>query len=297
MTFARKKPAGWVADVDTITAAEINGLDIDSERAIDGNAGGTYTPSGAININGAESLNVGADDGMTISGAGTLVVASAGGIAVTGGGLLVDSVDADFTGGDTNIDSLFADDASIDDLTITGTNRVNYASRAITRVIQGTPLSRCESGNLADWPCKAHRTFVHALPDPTTSGPGILYITLDLPNGCTLDTAYVSIVGATGHAAFPAGAPAVMPAATVKKTHVLTNITTTVDVAGDTSATAGAYEAVHLITVSSIAEVINNNLYRYHIQLDSEYGGDSLIGSIYVGCYVTVTLDDQSEWL
>ena len=50
MTFTRVKPAGWTDDIDTITAAELNALDINITRAIDGNAGGSYSPSANINV-------------------------------------------------------------------------------------------------------------------------------------------------------------------------------------------------------------------------------------------------------
>lgn len=69
MTFARVKPAGWTDDITTITAAELNGLDINQSRAIDGNAGGTYTPSGALAINGSAGFSIGASNTTTLAAA------------------------------------------------------------------------------------------------------------------------------------------------------------------------------------------------------------------------------------
>jgi len=52
MTFSRAKPTGWTDDLDTITAAQINQVDTNQSRAVDGTAGGLYTPSPPINIDG-----------------------------------------------------------------------------------------------------------------------------------------------------------------------------------------------------------------------------------------------------
>lgn len=59
MTFSRAKPAGWTDDIDTITATQINQIDTNQSRAVDGTAGGAYTPSPPININGLTATTVG----------------------------------------------------------------------------------------------------------------------------------------------------------------------------------------------------------------------------------------------
>ena len=51
MTFSRINPPGW-ALYEVLTSPQMNQLDIDHARAIDGYAGGTYTPSAPILING-----------------------------------------------------------------------------------------------------------------------------------------------------------------------------------------------------------------------------------------------------
>lgn len=47
MSFTRAKPAGWIAG-DEITAAQINQIDINQSRAVDGFAGGSYAPTAAL---------------------------------------------------------------------------------------------------------------------------------------------------------------------------------------------------------------------------------------------------------
>lgn len=68
MTFSRAKPTGWSDNVDTITAAQINQVDLNQSRAIDGNAGGTYTPSAAITLAGNAGITIGASNTLTVAG-------------------------------------------------------------------------------------------------------------------------------------------------------------------------------------------------------------------------------------
>jgi hypothetical protein len=51
MSFTRVKPAGW-AFGEKLTSDQMNTLDLDHSRAVDGNAGGNYSPSADINISG-----------------------------------------------------------------------------------------------------------------------------------------------------------------------------------------------------------------------------------------------------
>lgn len=53
MVFSKVKAAGWTNDTNTVTAAELNALDLNQSQAVDGAAGGTYTPSAAVEINGS----------------------------------------------------------------------------------------------------------------------------------------------------------------------------------------------------------------------------------------------------
>lgn len=59
MSFTRVKPANWAA-FETLTAAQMNQLDIDHANAVDGSGGGVYAPSSAIEIGGS---------GLVVSGA------------------------------------------------------------------------------------------------------------------------------------------------------------------------------------------------------------------------------------
>lgn len=68
MAFSRVNPLGW-ALFEELTSAQMNQLDLNASRAIDGTFGGTYNPSGPININGTvyiQNLDVGALTGDAV---------------------------------------------------------------------------------------------------------------------------------------------------------------------------------------------------------------------------------------
>lgn len=79
MTFARAKPLGYTDDVDVLPAAELNTIDLNQSRALDGNAGGSYAPSGAVIINGSglQSNNI--------------LASTVNGLLTLAGGLLISS--------------------------------------------------------------------------------------------------------------------------------------------------------------------------------------------------------------
>ena len=52
MTFPRQQPAGW-ADGDAITASEITNIDANLSNAVDGEAGGVFMPSAALQVGGS----------------------------------------------------------------------------------------------------------------------------------------------------------------------------------------------------------------------------------------------------
>jgi hypothetical protein len=58
MTFARVNPAGW-ALFELLSSSQMNALDINMTRAVDGWAGGTYAPTGVLQISGDNTPNTG----------------------------------------------------------------------------------------------------------------------------------------------------------------------------------------------------------------------------------------------
>ncbi len=77
MTFARAKPGGYTDDVDLLPADEIDTIDVNQSRAVDGNAGGTYAPSAKIEFNGLgfgglqQDTTLEAGETLTVEGQGS----------------------------------------------------------------------------------------------------------------------------------------------------------------------------------------------------------------------------------
>jgi len=51
MTFARVKPAGWALN-EVLTSSQMNNLDINVSKSLDGDGGGDYSPSSALKVHG-----------------------------------------------------------------------------------------------------------------------------------------------------------------------------------------------------------------------------------------------------
>lgn len=91
MTFSKVKGPGWAVG-EQLTSAQMNQLDTDHAKAVDGTGGGTYTLTAPLVLNGAnvsvgQDLAVGDDltvaDDANIGGDATVVGQLAGGLITT----------------------------------------------------------------------------------------------------------------------------------------------------------------------------------------------------------------------
>jgi hypothetical protein len=57
MSFSRVKPTGWTANLDTVTAAQLNTLDTNVSNAVD-SRGGVIVPTSLIEIQGSVGLKI-----------------------------------------------------------------------------------------------------------------------------------------------------------------------------------------------------------------------------------------------
>jgi len=93
MTFSRVNALGWTDDFSTITAAQINGLDVNMTSALDGLNGGYYTPTAELAI-GGQGLHIW-DGSLTIGdGAGqngTINVSDSSGMIFASGSGIIQS--------------------------------------------------------------------------------------------------------------------------------------------------------------------------------------------------------------
>lgn len=90
MTFTRALPAGWTDAVDPITAPQLNQIDVNISRALDGSAGGLYLPNGTLTIGGSAGVNITTSNNIRVNG--TLAMSGTqtqtGGLILSGNGQL-----------------------------------------------------------------------------------------------------------------------------------------------------------------------------------------------------------------
>lgn len=112
---------------------------------------------------------------------------------------------------------------------------------------------------------------------------------LPLPHGVVLTAVSVRVMGATGHAGLPGTMPTIHVIRHVMPAH------TSLGTASDTSASVGAYEDVHSITVSGLNVTIDRTLYRYSVRLHGETGANFVLGlkAFAAICTYTITSYDS----
>lgn len=164
--------------------------------------------------------------------------------------------------------------------TLAGTLNLGLTSR---NIIRAQPMSVIDFGS--NW---AQTTTGIITNTPAAGSVGVELTRL--ANGQTLDNVSVRYKGAAGHAAFPGGAPAVMPLVTVYKLNQ-DGTSTSLGSQSDTSATAGAFEAYHTISAAGLAHVIDLTTYRYEVVIASESGANYIAAAtcarINTSCTVT----------
>lgn len=90
MTFTRALPAGWADGVDAITAPQLNQIDVNISRALDGSAGGSYLPNVGITLDGSAGVNVTTSSRLTVVGSLAMsgTQTQTGGLILSGNGQL-----------------------------------------------------------------------------------------------------------------------------------------------------------------------------------------------------------------
>jgi hypothetical protein len=167
------------------------------------------------------------------------------------------------------------------DRTIWLKNRVQ--GQAISRVVDHSPIYAD-----ADWTRSTDDGVLLAI----DNGVRKIGIPLHLPDGATLTGVHVYIDPAGSHA----GLPSTKPAIQVTRIKVTDNTKTTLgSVTTDGSATVGAYEAPHAISVTGLSSVVDRTIYRYVVELANETGTNALANLAYLGTVVDYTLTTQKS--
>ncbi|WP_437310007.1 hypothetical protein [Sorangium sp. So ce388] len=150
------------------------------------------------------------------------------------------------------------------DVTVTAAIKTNIGS--ITRVMPAYPT--------ADDPA-AWSIDLKGIAEQATDDLAYIIYWLDIPHGATLTAVSVDVFGASGHSSLPTG---------TDRAHLEVGrvISPTGDVglgdAYDASASVGAYEGDHPITVSVAAHVVNRQTGRYYALVRGERGTNFVAG-------------------
>jgi len=146
---------------------------------------------------------------------------------------------------------------------------------ALTRVVRGYPLFVT-----TEYSCDRNFQLTTLI-----ATAAVAVWPIEIPDGSTLDSITVKVIGAGAHG----GLPGTMPGVKFRKYNISTASGTVSSATLDGSGSVGAFEAAHEIVKSSIAEVINNETTRYGVQFESEDGANALAGLIVLGVTVTFT--------
>ena len=247
MTFSRYNPSGYNPG-DKLPAACVNQLDLNLTRALDGYAGGSYTPSVAISIGG---------QGLSVSGnfacgnallTGTVGFGAASATTVAAGGSFSFE-----SGAGLGL-------AARANATCTAYTRTAWFNASTTGTFDAADYAISNEQATRYW--YALKTSACYLYLPVTMVP--------LASAITEITAYIE--GYAGHADLPA----VMPSVSLVYQALDGSATTLSGSQSDTSATTGAYQTVHAVTLTGLN--IQPTNYPWEILITSESGANSVTG-------------------
>ena len=255
MSFTRAKPAGWSTG-DQLTATQINALDLDHSRAVDGYAGGVYTPSSPIGLQGTGGFygNVKSGQTVTLESGATLSCAGSSIISFASG---------------SNI-SIYGN------VTYESANYPKLSSRSLQRP------QRAAWYHGSDWAPASGGTIWVAQDDTASK----IWLREYIEKGCTVDSVSVWIDGAAHGGSWP---PENMPTAYVYAIDLENLSSTALGNTADTSAQS-PYEDDHDIPVTCAAHTWTDTEIMF-IEVTNENGTNAVAGLQLHGCiiYMTVT--------
>lgn len=153
---------------------------------------------------------------------------------------------------------------SFDDIIVTTGNSYLLDARNETRFSSISPLF-----NPASWLPDSKGNLI----DQNNTGSVIFYY-LDVPHGQRLFTVSCTILPQFGHGALPATKPKLE----MCRLAVASNTETIIGTASDAPSTVLIYEAIHELSLTFAAHVVDKSTYRYYIRFTSELGANSLAG-------------------
>lgn len=219
---------------------------------------------------------------------GRLVRRAVDGGASFGGVSVFEALQAEGAGGitttalDCTEPALFEQGLVSDDA-VKATSHTLAGDAVETRVQEGSPMAVP-----TDWAVDGDGRMVNLIVGRKVTVP------LDAPHGAELNSVTVGYRGASGHGAFPSGAPATMPYVDVRYYDTTGGEDSILDQL-DTSGSVAAFQADHTITVSGMNHVIDRTSRRYHVEITAEVGSGSLVGARLLYVSATWTRLDGSK--
>lgn len=219
--------------------------------------------------------------------AGRLVRRAIDGGASFGGVSVFEALQVEGAGGitttalDCTEPALFEQGLTADDA-VKATAHTLAGAAVEERVQEGSPMAVS-----TDWAVDGDGRMINLIVGRKVTVP------LDVPHGAELNTVTVGYRAATGHAAFPGGAPATMPYVDVRFYDTTGGEDSILDQL-DTSSSAAAFESDHTITVTGMTHTVDRTSRRYHVEITSEVGSGSIVGARLLYVVATWTRLDGS---
>ncbi len=290
MTLSLTKPGGWGVNTK-FRSSEATALDANTIKALDKTAAGdtllgvvTLANGSAFALQSGASLTLASGSNFTVS-SGTLTslsLASGSSIALASGASFTAASGATFTingacsllgGGSiggtiTHSGTLFLTATTTSsDFTCTGTTRVKLAARSRTRVVDSSPISYMLSGGtVASFVCINNLFRQNSVLASSQIRWGI-----PVRDGSTLTNVSVYVTG-IGHSALPTNKP-VLAIYSYDRT---TGTVTVLGSATDGSASAGALDTRHILSVP-LSEVVDASTTSYAAVFFGETGSNTAV--------------------
>jgi len=251
MTFSRGKPTGFVTG-DRLTAAQINTIDLNQSRAIDGYEGGNYTPASSLRF--MSQVVIGSTGYFGVESGGQLALQPGATATVASGATLTICGNTGFT--------------------LDGT--LNYpllSSRSVVRPLRGAVVPEVDS----EW--ALFPPGVWEWQNVGENGIG-LWLSEPLESGGVLTNVTVYLQCPTHGAVWP---PQNAPKVTVSLLSLVTGVSTELAHAHDSLSQQSEYEAVHPISVPITTGYTWSSSEVLKILVWSEYGTNAMSAGHFLG--------------
>jgi hypothetical protein len=291
MTLSLTKPGGWGVNTK-FRSSEATALDANTIKALDKTAAGdtllgvvtlasgagfTFASGAAMTLQSGSSLTVasgataaldlGAGSSLALSN-GSSLTAAASGVTVTFNGFVSLLGGGSIAGTFTHAGTLsLTATTTVTDLTCAGTTRIKLNARSRVRVVDSSPISYMLSGGtVASFVCINNLFRQNSVLASSQIRWGI-----PVRDGSTLTNVSVYVTG-IGHSALPTNKPVLV----IYSYDRTTGTVTLLGSATDGSASAGALDTRHILSVP-LSEVVDASTTSYAAVFFGETGSNTAV--------------------